>query len=290
MQVLTCIAQPSERAATEGRTPASGNIARVLTQETVLAAAADAGLTPCSIVVRRLDSGEGPDISIEPQRYLYPASMLKVPLALATLALVQSGDLRLDQPFEVTHANMTANDKPSPMVPGYAAPLREIVELAITISDNVATNMLYDIVGRERATAIVQQRFGLTTTSFARKLSGSEPLIHDAEWDGERRNRHNAGDAARLYELIARDRVPFAHLLRETLARQQFNNKLSAGLLPGDRFAHKTGDTDEVTHDGGILDTFLGASYAIVVYAGLEATDSNNARFGPFMNQIRALL
>ncbi|HEY8314731.1 MAG TPA: serine hydrolase [Candidatus Baltobacteraceae bacterium] len=262
----------------------------MLTQDAVLRAAERAGLTPRALVIKRLDSSDGPVIEIDPHRYLYPASMIKVPLSLATLALVQAGDLRLDDAYEVTQANMTANDKPSPMVPGYKARLRQIIGLAITISDNVATNMLYDIAGRERATQIVQQRYGLNDTAFYRKLSGSEPLIHDPAWDGVHRNVHSAGDSARLFESIARERVPFAHFLRETLGAQQFNNKLNAGLYPGDRFAHKTGDTDEVTHDGGILYTESGASYVLVVYTGLEGNDPNNARFGPFMAELRSEL
>ncbi|MGZ3503427.1 MAG: serine hydrolase [Vulcanimicrobiaceae bacterium] len=262
----------------------------MLTTDAVLRAADRAGLTPHAIVIKRLDQDAWPDIEIESHRYFYPASMLKVPLSLAALTLVQAGELRLDQTYEVTQANMTANDKPSPMVPGYRAPLQQIIELAITISDNVATNMLYDIAGRERATQIVQEHYALTNTAFRRKLSGSEPLIHDPGWDGKHRNMHSAGDAARLYQLIARNQVPFAYFLRETLGRQQFNNKLSSGLYPGDHFAHKTGDTDEVTHDGGILDTGSGASYVIVVYTGLEANDGNNNRFAPFMSELRKAL
>lgn len=250
---------------------------------------AEAGLDGLSFVLKRLDR-EGVAIAVEPERALYPASMLKTPLALAAFTLVQAGELRLDAEHEVVPGNMTANDKPSPLLPGYRSPLSELIELMITRSDNVATNMLYDIIGRDRATRIVQEQYGLRGTAFRRKLSGSLPLIHDPEWDGVHRNTHPAGDAARLFEAIARAEVPFALALRETLARQEWNNKLSDGLRAGDRFAHKTGDTDEVTHDGGILDTAEGACYAIVVYTGLESSDDNNARFAPFMRSLRAYL
>lgn len=259
----------------------------VLNSAFVLEAAREAGLDALSFVFKRLDRDENP-IEIEPRRALYPASMLKTPLAVAVYSLVQAGELHPTDTFEVTQANMTANDKPSPLVPGYRSPLGELIELMITRSDNVATNMLYDIAGRERATEIVQREFGLKGTAFRRKLSGSLPLIHDPEWDGTHRNTHPASDAAALYELIARDRVPFARALRETLDRQEWNNKLSGGLASGDRFAHKTGDTDEVTHDGGILYTQEGGSYVIVVYTGLESSDENNARFAPFMRALRA--
>ncbi len=251
--------------------------------------ALQAGLQSPSIALSRLDRA-GPDVALDAGRYLYPASMLKTPLALVAYTLVQDGRLNLDRPLAVTAANMTANDKESPLVPGYAAPLHELIELMLTRSDNVATNMLYDAVGRERATRIAADRYGLLQTAFYRKLSGSLPLIEDPQWDGMHRNEHSAADAARLFETIARSRVPFALSLRQTLARQEWNNKISAGLRPGDRFAHKTGDTDEVTHDGGILDTQQGASYVIVVYTGMESNEANNAKFAEFMRSLRPFL
>lgn len=254
----------------------------------ITAAAEAAGLNPCSIVLHDLSLAV-PAVAIEPDRYFYPASMLKTPLAVVACTLVARGELRLDQPFTVTASNMTANDMESPFVTGYRGPLSEIIERAITHSDNVATNMLFDICIRERATAMIQNEYGLQHTAFYRKLSGSDPLIVDPGWDKEHRNAHSAGDAAKLFALIARNGVPLAAELRSILAKQRFNDKLSLGLRPGDHFEHKTGDTDEVTHDGGILRT--GArDYVIVVYSGLPSSPQNNARFGPFMQEVRALL
>ncbi len=261
----------------------------MVTDDLVRQAAAQAGLEPFAAIVRRLDE-DATGAAIQPHAAFYPASMIKTPLAVAVLALVHEGEFGLETPCVVTQANMTFNDKPSPLLPGYSSTVVELVDLMLTRSDNVATNMLFDLVRRERATKIVRERFGLSRTAFHRKLSGSLPLIHDPEWDGRHMNTHPPEDAARLFESIARSQVPFAALLREILARQEWNNKLSAGLQSGDRFAHKTGDTDEVTHDGGILDTAGGAAYVIVAYSGMESDDHNNARFGTFMRALRTAL
>lgn len=258
----------------------------MLTEDQLRRAAAQAGLEAAAIVLHRLDAPEV-EISIDPQAGFYPASMIKTPLAAVALALVEDGRLDLDRPYEVTQPNMTANDKPSPLVPGYAGPLRELIELMITRSDNVATNMFFDIIGREQASEIAQRRLGLPGTAFYRKLSGSLPLIADSQWNGKQRNTHPPADAARLFERIARHQIPFAAYLRDVLSRQEWNNKLSEGLQAGDHFAHKTGDTDEVTHDGGILKTAQGASYVIVLYTGMESTDAHNAGFGAFMKRLR---
>jgi beta-lactamase class A len=261
----------------------------MFTAERLAKALSTCGMTPAAAIVRRLDA-PGEWSAGEPGDPFYPASMLKTPLAACALALVQDADLCLEQRAQVEPRNMTLNDMPSPLVPGYSASLRELIELAITRSDNVATNMLYDIVGRERAGRLCAERFGLKGTAFFRKLSGGYPLIHDAQWDGVRHNRHSAADAARMFEMIARSAVPFAQTLYQILGRQEWNNKLSLGLQPGDRFAHKTGDTDEVTHDGGILETSQGALYVVVVYTGLPSSEENNARFAPLMQALRSIM
>jgi beta-lactamase class A len=216
--------------------------------------------------------------------------MIKTPLVAAAFCDVADGRLRLAQPVPVTPENMTFNDAPSPLEPGYTSTLAQVADLAISRSDNVATNLLFDLVGRNRATEIARDRLGLASTAFFRKLSGSDPLIDDPGWDGVHRNAHTAHDAALLFERIAIDDVPNADAIRGALARQYWNDKLSKGLRDGDRFAHKTGDTDDVTHDGGILTTAEGRTYVIVVYTGWASTDAHNARFGTFMRALRTYL
>jgi beta-lactamase class A len=251
-------------------------------------AAAEAGLEPVSLAVIPL--GGAPPIAVDSMRGLYPASMIKVPLVAAVLWEIAGGRLAFGLPVAVGTANMTANDGASPLVPGYESTVNELMHLAVSRSDNVATNVLFDLVGRERATRIARDELGLGGTVFARKLSGSDPLIDDPEWDGTTRNAHPAADAARLFAAIARDEIPRAGRLREMLAAQAWNEKLSPGLEPGDRFLHKTGDTSEVTHDGGILIGVRGERCVVVAYTGLASTDEHNARFAPFMRRIRPLL
>ncbi len=247
-----------------------------------------AGILPAAIVL--LDLATDEQASLDPELPLYPASTIKVPLVAAALAEVETGRLDDAAVVSVDAANMTANDDASPLVPGYQAPLAELMHRAIARSDNVATNLLFDIVGRERATAIARDRFGLRATAFHRKLSGATPLIDDPGWDGRSRNTHPAADAARLYTAIARDRVPRAGALLAMLGAQVWNEKLAAGLRSGDRLWHKTGDTDEVSHDGGILETHEGNRYVLVVHTGLPSGEVANAHLARFMHDLRAQL
>jgi beta-lactamase class A len=248
---------------------------------------AGAGLTEAACVVQPLDGPPRAPAVLDPVRPLYPASMIKTPLALAVLALTAGAALPPERRVEVEAANMTANDSESPLVPGYRASLAELLDLMITRSDNVATNVLIDVAGRERATALLHD-FGFPGTAIRRKLSGSDPLIDDPQATG--RNTHPASEAARLFELLAREQLPRAPVLLGLLANQRWNTKLSRGLDSGDRFAHKTGDTSEVSHDGGILTTASDRRYVIVVYTGLPSSDEVDARFAEFMRALRPRL
>lgn len=245
----------------------------------------DNGLEPASAIVAELGPG-GRATALAPYEPFYPASMIKVPLVAAAFVT----GLELDSRHVVRSENMTANDADSPLVPGYRTTLRELMHRAIADSDNIATNELFDIVGRERATSIARTTLGLNATTFARKLSGSEPLIDDPQWDGATRNAHPAGDAARLFAGLALGEVAGAREIYDMLLAQRWNDKLSGGLRENDVFAHKTGETSEVTHDGGILETAEGRRYVVVLYAGLPSAPETNSRFGPFMRALRERL
>jgi len=245
-----------------------------------------AGLGAATIYLAALDR-DRPRLALDSGRPIYPASMIKTPLAAAAAAAIEAGRMSWDEQVEIDAANMTFNDAPSPLEPGYRATIVELVELMLTRSDNVATNVLLERMGREPATADARA-LGMRETAFRRKLSGRLPLIDDPGATG--RNSHPAREAADLFERIARGTVPSAILLHRFLRGQVWNTKLSAGLEPGDRFAHKTGDTDETSHDGGILELAGGGRFVLVVYSELTSNDETDARFAAFMQRIRPLL
>jgi beta-lactamase class A len=248
--------------------------------------AAEAGLTSPSIVLRAVPRAKAApfEICVNPAAALSPASMIKVPLAAAVTRLWLEGVNRPEDRVTIHAANVTLNDAASPLVPGYSARIDELAWLMVTRSDNVATNVLIDVVGRGRATAFARA-WGLAGTAIRRKLSGSLPFIADPDASG--RNAHPAADAALLLTRIAEDTIPGSGWLRDALAAQEWNTKLTQGLEPGDRFAHKTGDTDEVSHDGGILELSSGGRFALVVYTALPSSPENDARFGRFMRRLR---
>lgn len=259
----------------------------ILSEATARSLLASAGLRDAALLLRPLEPGASEGVEVDAERPLYPASMIKTPLAAAVLALTEAGELDASATVVVDPRNMTANDLPSPLVPGYRSGIAELIDYMITRSDNVATNVLIDVIGRGRATTVLRD-LGFPGTAIRRKLSGSDPLIDDPEATG--RNTHPAHEAAALFEALARDAFPFAASLRGALERQRWNTKLSAGLSPGDRFAHKTGDTSEVSHDGGILTTADGKRYVVVLYTGMPSSDDVDTRFATFMRGLRPYL
>jgi beta-lactamase class A len=254
-----------------------------LNPEIVSALCQEAGLGVAEIEIRALP--DGPRLSLLPPagRELAPASMIKVPIAAALCEGWAEGETSRGQRVEVRHENLTPNDLPSPLDAGYRASLEELGRLMLTRSDNVATNVLIDFLGRERISERCRA-WGLAATAVRRKLSGSLPLIEDPDAAG--RNSHPAHDAATLFERIARGEAAGSPWLTETLFAQEWNDKLSGGLDEGDRFAHKTGEMSEVSHDGGILVLPDGRRYALVVYTALPP-ESAGERLSGFMRRLR---
>ena len=259
----------------------------MLDAATLGALARSAGLREASIVVRSVARGAS-SVSYDAARPLYPASMIKLPIAFALADLCRTGALRLDDEALVGTDNMTANDAPSPFSPGTCTTLRELAFEMLAKSDNVATNVLIDVLERGRITALARAH-GLAATAVHRKLSGSLPLIHDPAATG--RNAHPACDAALLLQLVAERTAKEPDWIYDALLQQHWNAKLSAGFAPGDTFAHKTGDTDdEVSHDGGILTLAGGRRYVVVVYTGLPSAPPVDACFAAFARALRPLL
>jgi len=253
-----------------------------LTPATLARLAATSGLEGAVIHVMSLD--DGATVVLDDDRFIYPASTMKVPLALAAAVAERDGRLSWSDRVMVEAANMTVNDAASPLVPGYAAEVTELIDLMIARSDNVATNVLIDVLGRERASADLAA-LGFPGTVIRRKLSGSLPLIDDPEATG--RNTHPARDAAALFARLAAGDLPGSERITAALQAQFWNTKLSAGLAAGDHFAHKTGDTDEVSHDGGILTLATGERYVLIVNTELPSNDAVDACFAAFMRALR---
>jgi len=241
--------------------------ARPAADESRLAAAVDAAFDASRLrengyaYVSDLDDGRR--VRYRATTDVYPASIVKVAIMTEVYRRFQERLLRPDDLCVISASNVTPTAEPTPCASGYRTTIEHLTALMIERSDNVATNQLIDVMGRESVTHTMRA-MGLANFHLGRKLSGAEPLVADPEATG--RNRMSPEDIGCLLELIARDRVTGAARQREILARCVDDRKLAAGLRSDDRFAHKTGETSDTNHDAGILTTAAGRTYIIVLY------------------------
>jgi beta-lactamase class A len=204
---------------------------------------------------------------------VYPASVIKVPIMAEAFHQYAQGLVRPSDVVTVTESNQTTTWGVSPFPADVTATVDDLVERMVTHSDNVATNQLMDVLGRDRVTAYMHE-LGLETFLLGRKLSGSDPLIDDPEMTG--RNRLPPVEIGALLALIAAERIPGASRMREIMRLCVHADKLAQGLRAGDVFMHKTGETSEHSHDAGILQTVNGKRYVVVLYTTPEPKPDNS--------------
>jgi len=166
---------------------------------------------------------------------------------------------------------------------GLEVSLMDLVWLMITISDNMATNMLIDFLGID-AIAGTAEALGLEGTVLRRKLFEPRPELQDL------RNTVTARDMALFLEGLWRGQVLSQNASREmleVLLAQQLNGKIPARLPPDYPAAHKTGEDDGISHDVGIV---YAAQPFVVCFLGsdIHAPDWN-ALMGEVTGQLSLL-
>jgi len=220
------------------------------------------------------DLGSGAGLDIDGDTSFHAASTMKVPVMIELFRQVDRGHLALDQgillvnefhslvdrsPFSVS----ASDDSDSLMYAkvGQRVPVRELLERMIVRSSNLATNALIAIVGAERATAT------------ARALGARHIQVRRGVEDGKAyqaglNNTTTANDLAALLLAIEQNRAASrgsCDAMRDILLRQEFNDEIPAGVPPGTRVAHKTGQITAVLHDAAIVYPRNGAPYVLVV-------------------------
>lgn len=143
--------------------------------------------------------------------------------------------------------------------------VRDLVELMVIVSDNTATNALFDFVGEEELNKFIHETLHMPNTAFRRKMFDSKRAAMGIE------NHITAEDVAQLLEKIYRGTLISEEASREMyqiLTHQRLNGKVPFYLhaLPkAPVIAHKTGEDSGVTHDVGVIE---GAQPFIFVFLG----------------------
>lgn len=204
----------------------------------------------------------------------HAASMMKVPVMIQVFRDVDARRLRLDEAIPVVNVfpslvdgspySLNASDDSDSLLygqVGQTATVRELVDLMITVSSNLATNILIDRVQAARAQATA---LALGADSIQVRRGVEDGKAYRAGLN----NTTTAHDLGVLFAAIAEGRAASAASCRamlDVLGRQHFNAGIPAGLPPGTRVAHKTGWFTGTHHDGGIVTAADGRRYVLVI-------------------------
>jgi len=215
----------------------------------------------------------------------HAASTMKVAVLIELYRQARQGKLKLDDPLSVKNEfhslvdgsafALDPNDDSERNLyraAGGTRTLRELSELMITVSSNLAANLLMDKLGVENIRAGVHA-LGADGMSVLRDLEDAKAFEQGLV------NTTTAQALLALLEAIARgqavDRESSRQML-ETLERQTINEAIPAGLPAGTRVAHKTGDITRIWHDAGIV--LAGRPFVLVVLTrGLENPKESTA-------------
>lgn len=225
-------------------------------EETVASLVEAAGGT-WGIVIEQLGSGER--WSWHADRPFYAASLIKVPIMVTVFADVYEKKYALSDRLLVREEDIVGGAGVlQHLTPGESYSIYDLVTLMIIQSDNTATNILIDHVGRERIRWVMKQA-GMENSCFYNKL-----MVIPAELEGT--NQVTAADMAELYRRLARGRlISYNSCLQmiNILKRQQIRQSLPLylpvpegeiiGTAPLWELAHKTGTVSDNEHDTGIL-------------------------------------
>jgi len=269
-----------------------------------------------AIYVENLGTGER--VAVDADSIYETFSVIKVPILAEVLRQVEAGKLSLDD-----RITLKAGDARIPsgvlyaVEPGLRPTIRDLLTLMVIISDNEATDVIADRVGRDAVTAFMHE-LGLTHTEIRFSdldwdrewLSALDESYADATGDETvafpfheyasddvseafRRviedtplffGRSTAREMGALFAKMARKELvseSASTLMISILSKQQVNHRLPRYLGDGLRLAHKTGDGEPwVGNDAGILWMEDDTPIVIVVFTGHHrgtAADLNEA-------------
>lgn len=236
-----------------------------------------------------------PPLEIDAQRVLHAASTMKVPVMIEFFRRIDAGDFTegseivLENRFE-----SIVDGSPYSLAPdddsdaelytriGKRVTLGELCTRMIDRSSNLATNVLVERLGAPRIQTTIE---GLGT-QHTQVLRGVED---QKAYDRGLSNRTCARDLAVLLRSILEARAASAASCARMLAileGQRHRSMLPAGLPPGTRIAHKTGQITKIHHDAAIIWRDDGRPFVLVVLTSGFANENDSAAIGAELARI----
>jgi beta-lactamase class A len=208
----------------------------------------------------------------------HAASTMKIPVMIELFHHVKEGKLHLDDPLVIhnefhsivdgsSYKLDPADDSESDLykAEGQTRTLRQLCDLMITISSNLATNLIIEKLGVEN----------IRPTVHSLDADGMHVLrgVEDQKaFDKGLNNTTTARALLQLLTSIAQGKavdLDSSRQMVEILERQKLNEGIPSGLPAGTRVAHKTGDITKIHHDAAIV--YAAKPFVLVILVrGLE--------------------
>ena len=245
------------------------------------------------LAARHLDSGAR--IRHNADVPFFTASTFKVPLLVELFRQVDRGGIDLSGRVEFTDAmRVPGSGVLKELEAGLRPTIHDLAMLMIIISDNAATDFLYEMVGRDNLDATIRE-LGLTRTripmscrellysltaldtndpdvtyAMASERLRQQQIDPDADaLDEEKSDVSSPDDMCALFESVYRGAVlssSSTEAFFDILKRQQLNTIIPLLLPEGTVVANKTGGYHSVRCDVGVVHSPSGP-YAIAIMA-----------------------
>jgi beta-lactamase class A len=212
-------------------------------------------------------------------------SVFKLPLALTILHQVERGKFFLDQPIPFQRSDLIL---PKPYSPrqdrhpqaGVDVPLRELLQMTVSLSDNTAADILLRLAGGPKTVGDYVASLGVTGFH----LRDDEHALHRDHFL-QYRNWFEPRGAVQLLRIVA-DHSPLTmeHTALLLHWMSASSGPLGADLPNGTRIADKTGHSDvdkgvaAATNDIGLITLPDGRRLAIAVFV-TDSTADETTRF-----------
>ena len=202
-------------------------------------------------------------------------SVFKLPLAIAVLHQVEQGKYTLDQTVRFEPSDRILPQAYSPLWNKYpqanvAVPLRELLRLSVSLSDNVAADILLRLAG---GPAAVNRYIGSLGIRGFHLVDNENALHHQREL--QYRNWFEPAGAVQLLRMLTEEsplNEADTRFLLGVMAAPANKTRIGGLLPPGTPVAHKSGTSDvdnglaHATNDIGLITLPDGRKLAVAVF------------------------
>jgi beta-lactamase class A len=227
-----------------------------------------------TVAVAYYDLATGKELLINPDVTFHAASTMKVPVMMEIFRQAAAGKLSLDQRIPVknefasivdgSHYSLAPDgdsDQSLYTKVGQTETIRELIRLMITVSSNLATNILIERVNPERVMDFMS-RIGANAIRVLRGVEDGKAFQKGLN------NTTTARDLMIILRRIAERRAVSAKASDEMIKimlDQKFNEGIPAGVPRNARVSHKTGSITRINHDAGVVYPLNRKPYVLVV-------------------------